>query len=162
VYFVIEGQLSMKKMYKLTPQGRAELEQELEELKSRRGEIAEKIKTARDFGDLSENEEYSAARDEQGRVESRISEIEEILLNSTVIKSAKHDGKIHVGNKVTLKGEKGQVVFTIVSSVEADPAEKKISDESPIGQALIGKQEGDKVEIQTPSGVVSYKVKTIE
>lgn len=152
----------MKKEYKLTPEGRAELEQELEGLKSQRGEIAEKIKTARDFGDLSENAEYNAARDEQGQVESRIAEIEEILLNSTVITAAKADGKIHVGNKVTLKWAKGTVMYTIVSSVEADPAEKKISDESPIGQALLGKKVGDAVEISTPSGSVSYKVKNIE
>lgn len=151
----------MRKDYQLTREGRDELEKELEELKARRGEIAEKIKAARDFGDLAENAEYDAARDEQAQVESRIAEIEDILQNSTLIVAGK-DGVITLGSKVTLESEKGTVVYTLVSSVEADPAEKKISDESPIGQALVGKKAGDTVEISTPSGTVSFKIKNVE
>lgn len=151
----------MRKDYQLTREGREELEKELEELKARRGEIAEKIKAARDFGDLAENAEYDAARDEQAQVESRIAEIEDILQNSTLIVAGK-DGVITLGSKVTLESEKGTVVYTLVSSVEADPAEKKISDESPIGQALVGKKAGDTVEINTPSGTVSFKIKNVE
>jgi transcription elongation factor GreA len=151
----------MKRDYQLTRDGRAELEKELEELKARRGEIAEKIKAARDFGDLSENAEYDAARDEQAQVESRIAEIEDILLNSSLISVSNTNGTIALGSKVTLKSAKGTVVYTLVSSVEADPAEKKISDESPIGQALVGKKKGDKVEIKTPSGVMSFSVQDV-
>jgi transcription elongation factor GreA len=151
----------MKRDYQLTRDGRAELEKELEELKARRGEIAEKIKAARDFGDLSENAEYDAARDEQAQVESRIAEIEDILLNSSLISVTNTNGTIALGSKVTLKSAKGTVVYTLVSSVEADPAEKKISDESPIGQALVGKKKGDKVEIKTPSGVMSFSVQDV-
>lgn len=151
----------MRKDYQLTREGREELEKELEELKARRGEIAEKIKAARDFGDLAENAEYDAARDEQAQVESRIAEIEDILQNSTLIVAGK-DGVITLGSKVSLESDKGTVVYTLVSSVEADPAEKKISDESPIGQALVGKKAGDTVEINTPSGTVSFKIKNVE
>jgi transcription elongation factor GreA len=151
----------MKKDYQLTRDGRSELEKELEELKARRGEIAEKIKAARDFGDLSENAEYDAARDEQAQVESRIAEIEDILLNSTLIAKTNSD-TIALGSTVTLQSDKGTVTYTLVSSVEADPAEKKISDESPIGQALVGKKKGDKVEIKTPSGVMSFTVKDVQ
>jgi transcription elongation factor GreA len=151
----------MKKDYQLTRDGRSELEKELEELKARRGEIAEKIKAARDFGDLSENAEYDAARDEQAQVESRIAEIEDILLNSTLIAKT-NSGTIALGSTVTLQSDKGTVTYTLVSSVEADPAEKKISDESPIGQALVGKKKGEKVEIKTPSGVMSFIVKDVQ
>ncbi|HSX28079.1 MAG TPA: transcription elongation factor GreA [Candidatus Saccharimonadales bacterium] len=152
----------MKKDYQLTKEGRTELEKELEALKSRRSEIAEKIKAARDFGDLSENAEYDAARDEQAQVESRISEIEEILQNSSLIVGTNGDGTIALGSKVTLESERGVVEYTLVSSVEADPAEKKISDESPIGQALVGKKQGDEVEIATPSGSVTFKIKKVQ
>lgn len=150
----------MKKDYQLTRDGRTELEKELEELKARRGEIAEKIKAARDFGDLSENAEYDAARDEQAQVESRIAEIEDILLNSSLITTT-NNGTIALGSKVTLTSDKGTVTYTLVSSVEADPAEKKISDESPIGRALVGKKKGDKVEIKTPSGAMSFTVQDV-
>jgi len=152
----------MRKDYQLTKTGREELEEELKALKSRRSEIAEKIKAARDFGDLSENAEYDAARDEQSQVESRIAEIEEILQNSTLIKGTNGDGMIVLGSVVTLESERGEVQYTLVSSVEADPAEKKISDESPIGQALVGKKKGDEVEISTPSGQLTFKVKKVE
>lgn len=148
----------MKKAYQLTPDGKKELERELEELKSRRGTIAQKIADARDFGDLSENAEWDAARDEQAQVETRIAEIEDILLNATIIQTKKTDS-IAVGCTVVLENEKGkQVTYTIVGSVEADPLEGKISDESPIGQALLKKKVGDTVTIKTPSGEITYKI----
>jgi transcription elongation factor GreA len=152
----------MKKDYQLTREGRTELEKELEALKARRSEIAEKIKAARDFGDLSENAEYDAARDEQAQVESRIAECEEILQNSSLITGTNGDGTIALGSKVTLESERGTVEYTLVSSVEADPAEKKISDESPIGQALVGKKQGDHIEIATPSGTAKFKIKKVQ
>lgn len=150
----------IKKDYQLTPAGKAELEKELIELKSLRGDIAQKIADARDFGDLSENAEYDAARNEQAQVETRISEIEDILQNATIIQ-AKNSSKVIIGSTVTLENSTKKVTYTIVGSVEADPLDAKISDESPIGQALLGKKVGEDVSIKTPGGEVSYKVITI-
>lgn len=150
----------MKKTYHLTTDGKVELENELSELKNRRTEIAEKIANARDYGDLSENAEYDAAREEQAQLESRVAELEEILQNADIIKPAKANGKIQVGSIVELKNGK-TVKYQIVGPVEADPLEGKISNESPIGAALMGKKEGDKVTIETPKGSVSYTVVSI-
>ena len=152
----------MKKLYQLTADGKAELEKELEELKSRRSTIAEKIANARDYGDLSENAEYDAAREEQGQVEARIGDIEEILQNSTLIKQPKSTSSVQVGTTVTLETNGQKVSYQIVGPVEADPLEGKISNESPIGLALIGKKQGDVAETETPKGIISYKVVGIE
>ncbi len=152
----------MKKVYQLTMAGKTELETELEQLKSQRVTIAQKIADARDFGDLAENAEYDEARSEQSRVESRIAEIEDILQNASVIANAKKS-KVAVGVTVVLHSDKGkQMTYTIVGSVEADPLEGKISDESPIGQALLGKKEGDQAVIKTPGGEVAYQVVAIQ
>jgi len=150
----------MKKTYQITNEGRQELEAELEELKGRRGAIADKIAEARDYGDLSENAEYDAAREEQGLVESRIAEIEDILLNAELIKSSK-SSHVSLGSKVELKTGKKTVVYNVVGPVEADPLEGKISNESPIGEALMGKKVGDSVTITTPKGEISYEIVSI-
>lgn len=150
----------MKKTYQITNEGRQELEAELEELKGRRGAIADKIAEARDYGDLSENAEYDAAREEQGLVESRIAEIEDILLNAELIKTAK-SSHVSLGSKVELKTGKKTVVYNIVGPVEADPLEGKISNESPIGAALMGKKVGDTATITTPKGEISYEIAAI-
>lgn len=147
----------MKKIYQITEEGKQELEAELEELKSRRGGIADKIAEARDFGDLSENAEYDSAREEQGLVESRIAEIEDILLNAEIIK-AKKGSKVSLGSKVELKTGKKSAAYTVVGPVEADPLEGKISNESPIGLALMGKKVGDKATIKTPKGEIEYEI----
>jgi transcription elongation factor GreA len=147
----------MKKIYQLTDEGKRELEQELDELKGRRGAIADKIAEARDFGDLSENAEYDSAREEQGLVESRIAEIEDILLNAELIK-AKKGSKVTLGSKVELKTGKKTVTYSVVGPVEADPLEGKISNESPIGMALMGKKVGDNAMINTPKGEIVYEV----
>lgn len=152
----------MKKVYQLTPIGKLELEKELEELKSRRAEIAQKVADARDFGDLSENAEYDAARTEQGRVETRISEIEDILQNAALIGNHK-TSKVALGAKVVLRNDKGKKVsYIIVGSVEADPLEGKISDESPIGQALLGKKVSEQITIKTPGGEATYTLEAIQ
>lgn len=149
----------MKKAYQLTPAGKVELEKELEELKSRRGEIAQKIADARDFGDLSENAEYDAARALQSETESRIAEIEDILLNASIIDGSRKGSNVALGVTVVLQSQNGkQLEYTIVGSVEANPLEGKISDESPIGQALLGKKPGEAVTINTPGGEVTYTV----
>lgn len=150
----------MKKAYQITESGKKELEQELADLKSRRGLIADKIAEARDFGDLSENAEYDAAREEQGLLETRIAEIEDIIGNAEIIK-ANHKKTIGLGSRVELKTGNKKVVYTIVGPVEADPLEGKVSNESPIGGALFGKKEGDKVTISTPKGSVNYVVANI-
>lgn len=148
----------MKKQFYLTKEGVDELRIELDELKGQRGPIAERIKTAREFGDLSENAEYSSARQEQERAEARISEIENILLNVEIIKKPKGDHKVQLGSKVTLKAGSKIKEFQIVGTVEADPLNGKVSDESPIGRALLGKKEGEDVEIKTPVEAATYKI----
>lgn len=151
----------MKKQYKLTQDGIDELKVELDNLIAQRGPIAERIKTAREFGDLSENAEYSSARDEQDRVESRISEVDYILKNVEVIGAPKAGGKVQLGSKVTLENSGKTKQFQVVGTVEADPLEGKISDESPIGQALLGKKVGEEVEIVTPADTSTFTVTAI-
>jgi transcription elongation factor GreA len=152
----------MKKQFHLTQEGVAEMKAELSELTAQRGPIAERIKTAREFGDLSENAEYSSARQEQERVEIRISELENILQNVNIIKKPKGDHKVQLGSTVKLQGEGSKTKqFTVVGTVEADPLNGKISDESPIGKALLGKKEGEKVEIKTPAETATYKIADI-
>lgn len=147
----------MKKLFQITDEGKKELELELEELKGRRGAIAEKIAEARDYGDLSENAEYDAAREEQGLVESRIAEIEDVLLNAEIITASK-SSKVSLGSKVELKTGKKSVTYHVVGPVEADPLEGKISNESPIGVALMGKVVGDVATITTPKGEIEYEI----
>ena len=155
----IKGNL-MKKVYQITEKGKGDLEVELADLKSRRGEIAEKIATARDFGDLRENAEYDAARKEQGLVETRIAEIEEILQNAEIIQSS--DGSaVVLGSTVELQSADKTVTYTVVGPVEADPLAGKISNESPIGKELMGKKVGDEVKIKTPKAEMVYIVKSI-
>jgi transcription elongation factor GreA len=152
----------MKKQYLLTQEGINELEKEFADLVAERGPIAERIKTAREFGDLAENAEYSSARQEQERAETRISEIENILQNVEVIKKPKGDSKVQIGSSVKMKSEKGSVkAFQVVGTVEADPMNGKISDESPIGMALLGKKVGELVEIVTPAETTHYKITDI-
>lgn len=150
----------MKKVYQLTKEGKAELERELAELKGRRGAVADKIANARDFGDLSENAEYDAAREEQAGDESRIGEIEEILRNAEII-TAKRGSSITLGSKVTLTSGKKTFEYTVVGPVEADPLSGKISNESPIGVALLGKKVGESADIKTPKGTTKYEISSI-
>jgi transcription elongation factor greA len=152
----------MKKEYQITQSGKDELAAELAELKSRRGAIADKIAEARDYGDLSENAEYDTAREEQGIVETRIAEIEEILTNAKIIESQKGANVVALGTTVELTLDAKTVTYTVVGPVEANPLEGKISNESPIGEALLGKRVGDVVTITTPKGELSYHVATIK
>jgi transcription elongation factor GreA len=151
----------MHKQFKLTTEGTKELEKELKTLIGSRSDIAERIKSAREFGDLSENAEYSSARQEQERAEARIAEIDHILKNAEIISEPKKKDSVVLGNTVVLKSKDGERTFTIVGSVEADPLEGKISDESPIGQALLGKKLGQEVEIVTPAATIRYTISAI-
>lgn len=128
-----------KKTVNLTAAGKAELEAELNELISQRPAIAERIATARAFGDLSENQEYTDARAEQKTVENRIIEIEEILKNAEIIKTRKTD-KIAIGSTVVIDMAGKEFTYTVVGPVEANPLEGKISHESPIGKELLGRK----------------------
>jgi transcription elongation factor GreA len=151
----------MKKQFHMTREGEQELREELEQLVAQRGPMAERIKLAREFGDLAENAEYSSARQEQEKVEARIAEIEHILQNVEIIKAPKSDSKVQLGSKVKLKNDGKTKEFQVVGTVEADPLNGKISDESPIGRALMGKKEGDDVEIVTPVDTTVYKIADI-
>ena len=150
----------MKKAYQITEAGRKELEAELADLKGRRGDIADKIAEARDYGDLTENAGYDSAREEQGLVETRIAEIEDILMNAEEIKARK-SSKVQLGSTVELKIGAKKYNYTLVGPVEADPLNGKISNESPIGVALLGKMVGDKATISTPKGNTTYTVESI-
>ncbi len=149
----------MKKQFHLTQQGVDELKAELAELIGLRSDIANRIKVAREFGDLSENMEYSAARQDQERNEARIAEIEYILASAKIITAPKTDGKVVLGSTVKLKSDTGKTKeFQVVGTVEADPLNGRISDESPIGVALMGKKTGDKIEIKLPAETISYAI----
>ena len=147
----------MNKTYQITEAGRHELTEELATLKNQRGAVAEKIAAARDFGDLSENAEYDAAREEQGLLETRIAEIEDILQYAVIIKPS-DASVVGLGSTVELTSADKTVVYTVVGPVEADPLQGKISDESPIGKELIGKKVGDRVTIITPKAEIVYTV----
>ena len=149
----------MNKQYRLTQEGIEELKSEKDALIAARADIADRIKTAREFGDLSENAEYQSARQEQDKNEARISEIEHILQNHELIKAPKGDSKVQLGSKVKLSSKDGKTKeFQVVGTVEADPLEGKISDESPLGVAVLGKKEGEEVEIKTPAETATYKI----
>ena len=145
----------MSKEIVMTHQGLLALEQELEELKTvKRKEVAEKIKIARSFGDLSENSEYDEAKNEQGFIESRIIQLEKMLQNVKILDEEDvATDMVSIGAQVKVKDAKGQsATYDIVGSTEADPVLGKISDESPVGSALIGRKVGEKVQILLPNG----------
>ena len=155
--------MAEQKLY--TPEGYKELTDELDYLKTvRREEIKEAIATARSFGDLSENAEYDEARNEQAKAEARISELEELIANAVIVDEAKIDTSIvSLGSVVTVYDVEfdEEIVYSIVGSNEVNPLEKKISDQSPIGKALMGTREGDTVVIEIPSGIVHMEIKKV-
>jgi transcription elongation factor GreA len=151
----------MKKLYNLTQEGADELKRELDALVGQRVVIADRIKQARELGDLSENAEYQTAREEQDRLEGRISELEHVLQNVQIIKKPKSNGNVRLGSTVKLKAGAKTKQFQIVGTMEADPLNGKVSDESPIGKALMGKEKGDKAEIKLPSETVRYTIAEI-
>lgn len=143
----------MANEYILTEEGKAELEQELHYLETeKRAEIGERIRVAREFGDISENSEYDDAKNEQGMMEARIAEITRILGEATVVSAPKRSSKVNIGSKVTVDMGGKERVFSIVGSAESDAAAGKISNESPVGSALLGHKKGETVEAQGPTG----------
>lgn len=148
----------MKKLFRLTQAGVEELKTELTNLIGQRSPLADRIRQARELGDLSENAEYQTAREEQDRLETRIGELEHVLQNAQLIKKTKSDGKVRLGSTVHLKATGKPSQFQIVGTMEADPTNGKISDESPIGKALLGKKVGEKAQIKTPNEVKTYTI----
>lgn len=153
---------NMQKTY-LSKEKYKEIQEDLERLKSEgRRDIAERLKAAKDLGDLSENSDYQEAREEQLRLEQRISTLEETLRNSLIVQKSGGGSAIRVGTKVKMKRGKENVEYTIVGSNETDPVKGFISNESPIGKALMGKKAGETVSITTPKGVVNMEILSIE
>ncbi len=157
-----------EKQYFVTEEGLKALEEELDHLKSvRRKEVAEKIKVALSFGDLSENSEYDEAKNEQAIMEARIADLEVMLKSAVVIDESELSSEVvHIGSKISVLvtmpgGKKSERDFKIVGSNEADPRNGKISDESAVGKALIGAKVGKTVQVETPAGITKYKIVTI-
>lgn len=152
----------------MTKSGYAAVETELEELKTvKRKEVAEKIKVALSFGDLSENSEYDEAKNDQAILEARIADLEVMLNNAKVIEKTEQDAdKVHIGSNVSVSfkradGSEATREFSIVGSNEANPRLGKISDESAVGKALVGAKLGDSVEVETPGGIVVYTILSV-
>lgn len=143
----------------ITEDGLKKIKEELEDRKVvvRQG-IANSIKEAKEQGDLSENAEYSEAKRQQAENEARIAELEFMLKESTVVSRGKATGEVQIGSKVKVKFNGSEMKFQIVGSNEADPSNFKISNESPMGKAFLGKKSGDKVQVETPSGKIGYEI----
>ncbi|OZU89876.1 transcription elongation factor GreA [Virgibacillus indicus] len=158
--------MAIEKSYYMTQEGKQKIEEELHYLKTeRRQEVVERIKVARDFGDLSENSEYDAAKDEQAFVESRIAQVEKMIRNAVIIESDNDNPDlVSLGKSVTFKelpdGE--EETYTIVGSAEADPFEGKISNDSPMARSLIGQEIGAEVSVVTPGGDIQVKIVNVE
>ena len=157
-----------EKAYYVTEEGREALEKELDYLKVvRRKEVAEKIKVALSFGDLSENSEYDEAKNDQAILEARIADLEVMLNNAKVIeKNEQEADKVHIGSNVSVSfkradGSEATREYNIVGSNEANPRLGKISDESAVGKALVGAKLGDSVEVETPGGIVVYTILSV-
>lgn len=162
--------MSNEKQYPMTAEGKRKLEEELVKLETEtRKEIVERIKIARDFGDLSENAEYDSAKEEQAFLEGRISTLKSMIRNAVIISEDETDNSVvTLGKTVTFveiingKATTDEESYTIVGSAEADPMEFRISNESPIAKGLLGKAEGDEVAIQTPGGEMKVKIVSIK
>lgn len=154
----------MAKEVVLTAEGYRELKERLDHLTTeRRREVAERIKEAREFGDISENSEYDDAKNEQALLEDEIAELEEQLRDAVIVeKGDQPRGEVAIGSTVTVKGPRGKErKFKLVGSAEADPDNDRLSNESPIGRAVLGGKKGDKVEVQTPKGTIKYEIVAI-
>jgi len=151
----------MKNDVKLTQEGLNTLKAELADLRDiKRPKLVDRLANARSQGDLSENSDYQSAKEELEFLDGRIEELEEVVKTAEVVPATKNGG-IDVGTKVTVKLNDKEIVFNIVGEWEADPMQKKISHESPLGKALVGKKVGDKVEVEAPAGTVEYEILAI-
>ena len=145
----------------LTPEGKKQLEEKLAYYKStRRVEVAQKIAIAREFGDLSENAEYDAAKEEQGNIEAEIKQMEDILLNCKIIESNEEEGVVGIGSSIKVYDEEfdEELSLKILGSTESDPAKGIISNNSPVGAALVGHKVGERVTVKMDTGDITYKI----
>lgn len=145
------------KKYQMTKDGLIKAQKELDELVARRSEIVEKIKYAKEQGDLKENAEYHEAKNDMAFNESRILELEDLIRNANVVEHVKSDF-VTLGSKIKVKSKLGEREYTLVGASEANPMEGKISDESPIGSAFMSRQAGEEFEVETPAGIQTYKI----
>ena len=155
----------MTKKIIITQEGLEKLKKELDELKNvRRPDIISRIKVAKDLGDLSENAEYTAAKEEQSFIEGRVQELEQTIKNAKVAENGNHDPKqpVNVGRFVEVEIEGDKDKFEIVGPAESDPTNGKISSDSPVGKSLMGRLTGEKVTVQTPDGQVVYKILSVK
>lgn len=154
--------MNMNTKIQLTKNGQADLKSELSELKDvKRPKLVDRLSNARSQGDLSENSDYQSAKEELEFLDGRIDELENVLKNAIIIEPKGGSG-VSVGTKVTVKVNGREVVFNIVGEWEADPMNKKISHDSPLGLALLGKNKGDNVEVEAPAGKVLYEILAVE
>lgn len=143
----------------LTKEGLEKIKKELDYLKNvKRKEISEKIEKAKELGDLSENAEYHEAKDEQGMTEARIVELESLLKTAVVSENNGKKDEVNIGSEVTVSSKLGEQTYKIVGYNEADPSKGLISNESPLGQAFIGRKKGDKVSVEVPAGEIEYEI----
>jgi transcription elongation factor GreA len=163
--FLVEEDTILKEVI-LTPEGYKKLQEEIETLSTvRRREVAERIRVAREFGDIAENAEYDAAKNDQAHLEARIAVLEDRLKNARVVtKKEMRSGEVSVGTKVRLKDMSSNktVEYHIVGSAEANPAEMKLSNESPVGKAIMGCKKGDVVEVSAPRGALKFKIMEVK
>ncbi len=152
----------MSKQY-VTKERLEEFKQELEGLKNtKRQEVAQRLKQAKEYGDLSENSEYAEAREEQANVETRISELEDLIKNAQIIEKTEGGDTVQVGSTVTVKKGEKVATYTIVGAYEAKPEEGRISDESPLGRAFLKRRAGESVNVATPAGSSTYEIVEIK
>jgi transcription elongation factor GreA len=151
--------------YKMSPERYEKLKQELEKMETVDAKnVSEQIKEARSFGDLSENSEYDEAKNEQGKLYSKIAETKDLIEHAIIVENVRNGSGVSMGSKVTVReiGEDEDETYEIVGSQEANPIMGSISDESPIGRALLGHCEGEKIDVETPGGVVHYEIISVE
>ena len=160
----MEAQINMANEIVLTPEGKQKLEEELHFLETeKRAEVGERIRVAREFGDISENSEYDDAKNEQGLMEARIAQINDILSNAVLVEAPKRSNRVNIGSTVTVDMGGRERVFTIVGAAEADVSSGKISNESPVGAALLGGKNGDHFTAEGPTGrVIEMDIVKIE
>lgn len=160
----MEARINMTNEIVLTPEGKQKLEEELHFLETeKRAEVGERIRVAREFGDISENSEYDDAKNEQGLMEARIAQINDILSNAVLVEAPKRSNRVNIGSTVTVDMGGRERVFTIVGAAEADVSSGKISNESPVGAALLGGKKGDHFTAEGPTGrVIEMDIVKIE
>lgn len=145
----------------LTQEGYSEIEAEIQKLKTKEPAAVDRVTKAREFGDLTENSEYHAAREDLAMIQGRLEELESLLARAVIIKKTRSNGSVALGSKVTVRANGADITYILVGEYEADPGKKRISTDSPLGKALMGRKVKEKVEFEAPVGKVIYTIKSI-